>query len=327
LHDRQSGEAFAHLSGAGPIHHNVATQHDSGKARVKEGKQSYADGTPFDTLRYLQGKLLVKPERLSSLDRFREFGKLARRTAKSLNVGFREDPKVDEAPRVREIIFVDTPDFRLYKNGFILRRRIAYVDGFPSGDPEIVFKFRYPDLRRAAALDVRPRISGQYRLKFKAQALPHKNHLGGYRMLYSHNCKFGVSQVHEDDRLAMPTLVRVFPALAALKRSNEDRVRLVNEGIVEELQLPLGKLDFGKGLVAKSNVALWRTRGDHRPLVGEFSFETKFDRREDVSRKAENLVKQYFVTLQRDIRDWIWLGATKTRIVYQLKGSWGEGHQ
>jgi hypothetical protein len=109
---------------------------------------------------------------------------------------------------------------------------------------------------------VRPRISGRYRLKFKAQALPHKNHLGGYRMLYSHNCKFGVSQVHEDDRLAMPTLVRVFPALAALKRSNEDRVRLVNEGIVEELQLPLGKLDFGKGLVAKSNVALWRTRGD-----------------------------------------------------------------
>jgi hypothetical protein len=65
-----------------------------------------------------------------------------------------------------------------------------------------------------AALDVRPRISGRYRLKFKAQALPQKNHLGGYRMLYSHNCKFGVSQVHEDDRLAMPTLVRVLPALA-----------------------------------------------------------------------------------------------------------------
>ena len=97
-----------------------------------------------------------------------------------------------------------------------------------------------------------PESPGDYRLKFKAQALPHKNHLGGYRVLYSHNCKFGVSQVHEDDRLAMPTLVRVFPPLAALKRSNEDRVKLVNEGIVEELQLPLGKLDFGKGIVAKS---------------------------------------------------------------------------
>ena len=132
----------------------------SRKTRVKEGKQSYADGTPFDTLRYLQAKLLLKPDRLSSLDRFRELGKLTRRTAKSLNVGFREDPEVDEAPRVREIIFVDTPDFRLYNNGFILRRRIAYVDGFPAGDPEIVFKFRYPDLRRAAALDVGPESPG-----------------------------------------------------------------------------------------------------------------------------------------------------------------------
>lgn len=309
------------------MHHNVATPRDSRKAGVKEGTQSYADGTPFDTVRYLQGKLLVKPDRLSSLDRFRELGKLARRTAKSLNVGFREDPEVDESPRVREIIFVDTPDFRLYKNGFILRRRVAYVDGFPAGDPEIVFKFRYPDLRRAAALDVRPRIAGQYRLKFKAQALPHTNHLGAYRMLYSHNCQFGVSQVHEHDRLAMSTLVRVFPALAALKRSNEDRVRLVNEGIVEELQLPLGKLDFGKGMVAKSNVSLWRTRGAHRPLVGEYSFETKFDRREDVSHKVENLIKQFFVTLQRDLSDWIWLGTTKTRIVYHLNGSSREGHK
>ena len=67
--------------------------------------------------------------------------------------------------------------------------------------------------------------------------------------------------------------------------------------------------------------------GEHRPLVGEFSFETKFDRREDVSRKAENLVKQFFVTLQRDIRDWVWLGTTKTRIVYQLKDSLREGHK
>ena len=46
-----------------------------------------------------------------------------------------------------------------------------------------------------------------------------------------------------------------------------------------------------------------------------------------MSRKAENLVKQFFVTLQRDISDWVWLGTTKTRIVYQLKGSWREGHK
>ena len=45
---------------------------------------------------------------------------------------------------------MDTADFHLYNNAFILRRRIAYEDGFPTGEPEIVFKFRHPDLQKAA---------------------------------------------------------------------------------------------------------------------------------------------------------------------------------
>jgi hypothetical protein len=45
------------------------------------------------------------------------------------------------------------------------------------GDPEIVFKYRDADFRRAAALDVRPKIAGKYRLKFKVQALPLNDHV------------------------------------------------------------------------------------------------------------------------------------------------------
>jgi hypothetical protein len=159
----------------------------------------------------------LKPDRLTSADRFREFGALTQHTAKALKVGFIADPEIGQRPRVREISFVDTPDFRLYNNSFILRRRIRYVDGFPTGEPEIVFKFRYPDLQEAAALDVRPKISGKYRIKFKTQALPLTDQIGGYRVLYSHNCQFGISQLHDKDRTAMSTLARVFPALSALK--------------------------------------------------------------------------------------------------------------
>jgi hypothetical protein len=119
----------------------------------------------------------------------------------------------------------------------------------------------------------------------------------------------------------MSTLSRVFPALATLKKSKEERVHIVNEGIVEELLLPLGKLDFGKGIVAKSNVALWRTRGDHVPVIGEYSFQVKFDRRDDVPDKTEKRIKRFFITLQHDLRDWIALGTTKTGLVYRLKGS------
>ncbi|MGA7316681.1 MAG: hypothetical protein WBX22_22240, partial [Silvibacterium sp.] len=151
----------------------------------------YADGTPLDRVQYLEAKLILKPDRFNSVQSFRDFGKIMQRTAKKVGVGFIEDRETGLRPEVREIIFGDTPDFRLYNNAFILRRRISYVDGFPVGDPEIVFKFRHPDEQQATAVDVRPKIAGKYRIKFKAEALPLKDQVGGYRILYSHNCQFG----------------------------------------------------------------------------------------------------------------------------------------
>jgi hypothetical protein len=212
---------------------------------------------------------------------------MVQRTAKKVGVGFVEDREAGVRPQVREIVFGGTPDFRLYDNAFILRRRISYVDGFPVGDREIVFKFRHPDEQAATVIDVRPNIARKYRIKFKAEALPLKDQIGGYRILYSHNCQFGLSQMHEADRTSMATPVKVFPALAAIKNADAERISLVNEGIVEEVLLPLGQLDFGKGIVAKCDMGFWRTRGEHKSLVGEFAFQVKFDRREDVAEAEE----------------------------------------
>jgi hypothetical protein len=197
---------------------------------------------------------------------------------------------------------------------------VSYVDGFAVGEPEIVFKFRHEDERLAAAVDVRPRIHGSYRVKLKAQMLPLSSHLGGHRILYSHNCQFPVDHVHEGDRTAMATLARVFPALATLRTSNEERVTLVNGGIIEELLVPVASLDFGKGIAARSNLALWRTRGEHRPIVGEFSFEIGVESAQELCEKTRARAEQFFVTLQHRAADWIALGTTKTGLVYRLKG-------
>lgn len=288
---------------------------------------AYADGTPLDKITYLEAKLILKPDRFTSVQSFRDFGKIVKATAKKLGVGFIPDANTDLRPEVREIIFMDTPDFRLYNNAFILRRRIAYVDGFPVGDPEIVFKYRHPDEQKATQMDVRPVIAGKYRIKFKAEALPLKEEVGGYRILYSHNCQFGISQVHEADKMSMATLAKILPSLASLKRDEEEHVALVNEGIVEEVLLPLGQLDFGKGQVAKCDVALWRTRGEHKPLVGEFAFQVKFPSRESVAEKAKKLAAQFYITLQWDVQDWLALGVTKTGMVYRLKGNEPQSHE
>jgi hypothetical protein len=287
----------------------------------------YVDGAPLDRVQYLEAKLILKPEQFTSVQSFRDFGKIVQRTAKKVGVGFIEDRQTGLRPEIREIVFGDTPDFRLYNNAFILRRRISYVDGFPVGDPEVVFKFRHPDEQKATDLDVRPKIAGKYQIKFKAEALPLKDQIGGYRILYSHNCQFGISQMHEADRTSMATLVRVFPALASIKESDTEKISLVNEGIVEEILLPLGQLDFGKGLVAKCDIGLWRTRGEHKPLVGEFAFQLKFDRKEDVAEKQKKLAAQFYVTLQRDVETWLALGVTKTGMVYRLKGNEPQSHE
>ncbi|HVP54342.1 MAG TPA: hypothetical protein VMU45_05040 [Candidatus Eisenbacteria bacterium] len=291
------------------------------------GGQTYADGAPLDNIQYMEAKLILKPDRFTSVEAFRDFGKLVQKIAKGTGVGFMEDPNSQRRPEIREITFGDTPDFRLYNNAFILRRRISYVDGFPVGDPEFVFKFRHPDEQKAAAFDVRPNIAGEYRIKFKAEVLPLKDQVGGYRILYSHNCQFGLSQMHDADRTSMAMLVRVFPGLKAIQKSPDEQIVLVNEGIVEEVLLPLGELDFGKGMVGKCDISLWRTRGEHKQLVGEFAYQLQFSRREDVADKPKRLAALFYVSLQDEVKDWLALGVTKTGMVYRLKGNAPQNHE
>jgi hypothetical protein len=288
---------------------------------------NYSDGHPLDEVHYLECKIILKPERFVSRKSFWEFAKLLRPTAKEYDVAFSTEGNEDTKPQIREVLFVDTKDFRFYNNAFILRRRIPYEDGFPIGDPEVVFKFRHPDAQKAAEMDVRPNVIGDFRIKFKAEALPLKDQLGGYRLLFSHNVEFGLSKVQNDDRLAMDTLVKVLPALAPLKKHKDERVELVSDVIVEEVLQELGVLDFGKGVTGKTNVALWRARGDHRPLVGEFAFQLKFKRRDELHEKALTRCKEFFCALQRATRDWVSLGTTKTGVVYRLKGNPPNAHE
>ena len=292
---------------------------------LHQGK--YSDGHPLDDVHYLECKIILKPERFTSRQGFVEFSKLARRAAEKSDVDLSTDHLDGQRPEIREVVFLDTADFRLYNNAFILRRRITYEDGFPVGDPEVVFKFRHPDMQKAAELDVRPRIPGVHRIKFKAETLPLKDKIGGMRVLYSHNVEFGLSQLKESDRAALSALVRLFPCLAPLKGAGSDVVELVNQTIVEEVLLDLGKLDFGKGVTAKSNAALWRQRGDHKPLVGEYAFQAKFDRKDELHPKVQRRCEEFFVNLQNIAHDWVSVGTTKTGVVYRLKGNPPHSHE
>jgi hypothetical protein len=108
--------------------------------------------------------------------------------------------------------------------------------------------------------------------------------------------------------------MHAFPCLASCVKSKTQKVELVNRTVVEEVLQDLGVLDFGKGITAKANVALWRERGMHTPLVGEFSFQAKFKRRDELHEKAMERCKEFFISLQQVGADWVSLGTTKTGV-------------
>ena len=300
-----------------------------GRARrvpdIKPGR--YADGLPLNEVQYLECKIILRPNHFTSRKSFFDFAKVMRRPAEEAGVDFGSVGFVDQPLQIREVLFLDTADFRLYNNAFILRRRIPYAEGFPVGDPEIVFKFRHPDIQKTAETDVRPNIPGDYRIKFKAEALPLKDRLGGMRLLFSHNVEFGLSAMQEGDRTSLDLIVSMLPALSSLKRARGEKVDLVGNTIVEEVLQDIGILDFGAGIGAVANVALWRSRGEHRPLIGEFAFQIRFKRREDLNEQALQRAEAFFLGLQDAAKDWIALGATKTGVVYRLKGNPPHAHE
>src|SRR5262245_59328061 len=93
---------------------------------IRQGK--YSDGHPLDDVHYLECKIILKPDRFTSLKSFLEFAKPMRHAADETEVGLSTAHLAGQTPHIREVVFLDTNDFRLYKNAFILRRRICYED-------------------------------------------------------------------------------------------------------------------------------------------------------------------------------------------------------
>ncbi len=295
--------------------------------QLKPGQ--YADGMPIHAPEYVCCKLILRPNKFHSRESFFDFGKVFKEPAKEHGVKYTTEGFLEQPVKIREVVFIDTDDFRLYNNAFILRRRIPYKNGFPIGEPEIVFKFRHPELQAAAETDVRPNILGDHRVKFKVQALPLKEKLGGIRLLYSHNVQFtrGAIGLGRENINDMDALIEMLPALAKVRKSPKEAIHLVSNTIVEEVLQDIGLLDFGDGLTCKANVAIWRTRGEHRPLIGEFAYQFRFQDRDKLSKDALRRTEAFFISLQYAAEAYINLGATKTATVYRLLGNPPKSHE
>lgn len=271
--------------------------------------------TPHDDLHYREYKILLRPERFTSPQAFKDFWRIVKEVAKACGV------RVEEAPdafvnQVREVLFFDTPSFDLYNNHFIVRLRTLYHEGWPTGTPELTVKFRHPEFERAAAVDIRPALAGETRIKFKQELLPLKDRLGDIRSIFSHNSILGLPR--EAMNFALKNITHAFPAFRAIEEQGDATIELVNDMAVEEVQVNVGLSHFGHHYNGKTTIAVWRSRKLEQPVCGEFAFQCKFKKSEDLQPEVLAKADAFHKALQQAAEDWVLLGTTKTALVYGL---------
>jgi hypothetical protein len=268
-----------------------------------------------DDVQYRECKILLKAELFAKPSSFHKFWKIVHHTAKSLGITMTK-PEKPVSLHLREVVFLDTPKFRLYNNHFILRKRTFYRHGRPEPNFELTLKLRSPERDTAAAVDVRPLLPCVNTVKFKEELLPLQDKLGEFRTIYSHGCELDTPNTILTQRFE--TICQVFPALMKVGAKAETRLSEVNGMIVDETLANLGLLEFDSKTVAKSNIAVWRNHLTKADLIGEFAFQMKFERLEELRRKPRERSEEFFRKLQLEAQEWIQLGTTKTALIYRL---------
>jgi hypothetical protein len=148
-----------------------------------------------------------------------------------------------------------------------------------------------------------------------------RDRLGGMRSVYSHGCVLTSPKI-ELDR-GIEDIARAFPTLKNIDIQPRTKMMLVNNVAVEEVQNTMGVIHFGHHFKGKTTIAIWRSRALEKSLSGEFAFQCKFDRLDEVSPESLALSEEFYKKVQLDCAEWIKLGTTKTAMVYGL----GEGQQ
>jgi hypothetical protein len=285
---------------------------------MSELLQTLKPGIPVmvaDPVTYREYKLLLRSEHFVKPAHFHQFWKITRNTAKAVGVEIGKIGKPMET-HLREVLFFDTPKFRLYNHGFILRRRMFYKKGLPQSNHELTLKFRHPDRYAAAAVDVRPLLPCTHTIKFKEETLMEREKRDGMRMIYSHGCELDTPNVILTQ--SFESITQVFPALLQTGAKAKTLLSIVNGVAIEEILVNFGEIDFGGKVTAKATLAIWRNRMTQEHLVGEYSYQIKFSDLDGFHGKPKELSEAFFLKLQEDAQDWLHSGTTKTAMVYGL---------
>lgn len=210
-----------------------------------------------------------------------------------------------------EVMYLDTPANELYKQNYILRKRVEYKKGKPAAHCELMLKYRNDDLQLAAAAKVNP--SSQYAAKEKMEQDINMDgkQIGSLKSTYSHSSTIKHIQVPVENSIAAYAVV--FPSLKDLQAGPQAMLLPVNNRIAHECIVSPGSLEFQQGLPVKIDISLWYAPGGQVPQIAEISFHYSVKQASSETLAAS---ESFFKELQKRLENKIEPGMTKTDFVY-----------
>jgi hypothetical protein len=303
--------------------HRKHTKHEKGAAAARLRDTGHVDLFElFESIHYREFKILLKAADFSGdlAAEVRDYWKLARRVATQLLIHVHRGKEEHVAKR-RDIVFLDTSAADLYRNSFMLRIRRARVDGAPADTYELTFKFRDPNIGRAALVDVTPAKGIKGVVKFKEEILLVHSQLGGMRSIFSHTCQ--VREHRGPPPRTFGDCVAMFPGLAVLGLAPRARLAPAAPVPVQEVLFELGLFGFRGTKTAKVDMAVWRNERTKEVMIGEFAYETHFPHYGRLHATPKLRSERLYRLLQRETGTWVDLGTTKTALYYDLAGKKG----
>ncbi|MBU1106075.1 MAG: hypothetical protein KKB51_05345 [Candidatus Riflebacteria bacterium] len=272
-------------------------------------------------------KILLKADNFVSVKKGCElFWELVNKVAD--DHGFSAEKAVKSSPN-REICFLDTPTFDLYKKGFVLRLRASNKAGELrragpqraaeeltddpeelTNDTELTLKFRASDLESTIIAPVEPAkkygndVSSEVDVVVKA-ATPVS--------VFSRSGTITGLDLAPD---SVKKLLKYYPRLAIADLDREQSLKTVNNLFVIEQRILHGSIDFGRKKT-KTIFSIWYVKGSTKPLIAEFSFKINMEPSEKRSSQQQTSIDNFFVDLVRRGKLFISPNQTKTGIIYQ----------
>lgn len=227
---------------------------------------------------------------------------------KSKLVGVKSSGKL-KSPEKKIIRFLDTPDFTLRRNGFVLRRR----DLKDTDETQFALKVRSPDRYFAQGVDV------AHDTNFEAKEKLEEHIAAVFRSRFSHSMTLTMGRDDAKSPTSVKKAGKLFPVLDALRCDGrvcppKTKLEIVNgvvahERVYDGFALHIGDTDASVAII------LWTKGRKGRPLTAEFSFRYK-DKKEHYSAKLPAAAQRLFLSVQQ--LDWCAPGIpTKTQYVYE----------